>query len=220
MLQGGYILNSYNNLTITAHTGCENTSDNSIESVIKAYECSADIFEADIRFDKNGTPILTHDEPVGGEMTLEDAFIKLAEYKNMRFNIDIKCTDNMKSIAALAKKHNVTDRIFYTGINDDFVAATKETPGIPYYLNCEIAPACEQDNEYISSLVNKVKSSGAIGINCNHSNVTKELVDAFHNAGLLVSVWTCNEKADMLRMLELRPDNITTRFPSVLKELI
>jgi len=39
--------------TITAHTGCENTPDNSIGSVLKAFDSGADIFEIDIRFDEN-----------------------------------------------------------------------------------------------------------------------------------------------------------------------
>ena len=35
--------------TVTAHTGCEGTEDNSLESIRKAYENSADIVEFDLR---------------------------------------------------------------------------------------------------------------------------------------------------------------------------
>ncbi len=207
------------NFTVTAHTGCLGTPDNSMESIDKAFESGADIFEVDVRFSENGIPILTHDDPVGGEPTLEDAFRKLIQYKNMLCNIDIKCTDNMKEIVALAKKHGVLGRIFYTGIHEGFVDAAKGTPEIPYYLNSEIAEPENQSEEYFHALVEKVKSCGAIGINCNHQNATKELVDAFQSSGLTVSIWTCNEEEDMVRILRLAPDNITTKYPDTLNSI-
>lgn len=208
------------NFTVTAHTGCEGSPDNSIESVKKSFESGADIFEVDVQFDSNGVPILTHDAPVGNEPTLEDAFKKLVEYKNMRCNIDIKRTDNLKEIVFLAKKYDVLDRIFYTGINVDFVQDAKQTPEISYYLNLEVASPEMQTKEYLASLVKNVKDCGAIGINCQHDNATGELVNVFHKNDLLVSVWTCNEESDMIKTLVIAPDNITTRKPSVLKKLI
>lgn len=206
--------------TVTAHTGCERTPDNSIESVISAFENGADIFEVDVQFDENGVPILTHDAPTGGEPTLEEAFQKLVEYKNMRCNLDIKRTDNLKAIVSLAKKYDVLDRVFYTGIDVNFAEAAKKTPEISYYLNSELTAPEMQTKEYLDSLIKKVKDCGATGINCYHKNATKELADAFHENNLSVSVWTCNEEADMIRMLDIAPDNITTKEPSTLKNII
>ncbi|MBQ8210282.1 MAG: glycerophosphodiester phosphodiesterase [Clostridia bacterium] len=208
------------NFTVTAHTGCEGSPDNSIESVVRSFESGADIFEADVQFDANGAPVLAHDAPVGGEPTLEEIFQKLAGYKNMRCNLDIKRTDNLKIIPVLAEKYGVADRIFYTGIDIDFIEAVKETPQIPYYLNADIAEPENQSEEYLLSLVKRVIDCGAIGINCNHKNVTKKFVDIFRENDLFVSVWTCNEEADMIRILNTAPDNITTRKPSVLKSII
>lgn len=215
------ILNLPENFTVTAHSGCEGTSDNSMESIDKAFECGGDIFEVDVRFDKDGVPILTHDEPIGGELTLEDAFKKLAQYPGLRCNIDIKCTDNLKAIPLLAEKYRVSDRIFYTGINENFVDDVKKsTPEIPYYFNTDLLSPEEQSDEYFRLLVKKVKDCGAIGINCNHQNATAEMVEDFHKNNLLVSIWTCNEEADMIRILNITPDNITTRRPSLLRMII
>ncbi len=207
-------------VSITAHTGCEETPDNSLESIDKAFNSGADIFEVDVRFDKSGVPVLTHDEPVGGEPTLEAAFERLARYKNMRCNIDVKCTDNIEAIVPLAKKRGVLDRVFYTGINESFVESAKRTPEIPYYLNAEISAPEEQSPEYLALLVGKVRASGAIGINCRYDNATKELISAFRQNSLLVSLWTVNEEEDMQRVLSLAPDNITTRKPSALRNLL
>jgi len=41
-----------------------------------------------------------------------------------------------------------------------------------------------------------------------------------HENGLFVSVWTVNENIDMVRMLALSVDNITTRNPCKLKLII
>ncbi len=208
------------NFTITAHTGCEDTPENSIESIIKSFECGADIFEVDVRFDENGIPILSHNTPTGGEPTLEEAFQTLARYKKMRCNIDIKQTNNLKIIPILAKKYDVLDRIFYTGIYADDTEAAKETPEISYYLNMDVAPIKDHTTEYLLSLVKKVKNCDAIGINCQHNNVTKELIDVFHNHGLLVSIWTCNTDDDIRKTLNISPDNITTKRPIIVKNII
>lgn len=210
------------NITITAHTGCENTPDNSLESIEKGAGYGADIVEFDIRFDENNTPVLSHDEPEGSEVTLEQAFAKLAEYENLKVNLDIKCTKNLNAVQALAEKYKLLDRAFYTGVFDDFIdSVKKDSPKIPYYINFrDILPPDEHTDEYLLSLIEKVKSSGAIGINFHFGNVSKELVDAFHKNDLLVSVWTINEICDFNRVLEFAPDNITTRKPSIAKKLI
>ena len=203
------------NTTVTAHSGCENTADNSVESIIRAAECGADVVEIDINFDNEGNPVLSHDTPCGGELTLEKAFEILSGIENIRINLDIKNTDCLYKIPDIARKYSLYDRIFYTGIFEDFVPAVREqTKDIPYYLNTKIvSPDC-QDEKYFEALAEKTRMLGAIGINPNFSNVTKELTEYFHSQNLLVSLWTANEDADIEKVLALAPDNITTRFPS------
>ena len=208
--------------TITAHTGCENTPANSLESIKKGAECGADIVEFDIRFDKNNNPILSHDEPTGGEVTLEQAFAKLAEYENLKVNLDIKCTTNLKAVQTLAEKYNLLDRAFYTGVFVEFVDAVKtDSPKLPYFLNItDVIPPDEHTEEYLDSLVEKVRSYGALGINFHFGNASEKLVEAFHKNGLQVSIWTVNEAEDFRRIIKFNPDNITTKFPSIAKTLI
>ena len=210
------------NITITAHTGCENTPENSLESIVKGALLGADIVEFDIRFDKNNNPILSHDEPTGGEVTLEQAFAKLSEYENLKVNLDIKCTDNLNAVQTLAEKYNLLDRAFYTGVFAQFVDAVKtDSPKLPYFLNItDVIPSDEHTEEYLLSLVEKVRNYGAIGINFHFGNASKELVEAFHKNDLQVSIWTVNEIEDFKRIIEFAPDNITTRKPSIAKKLI
>ena len=72
----------------------------------------------------------------------------------------------------------------------------------------------------MTSLVQKVKNSGAVGINLNKDNVSAMLVETFHDNGLLVSVWTVDKKREMQKVVNYLPDNITTRNPKLLNEII
>ena len=205
--------------TITAHTGCENTEDNSLEAIRKGYESGADTVEFDLNFTSDGTPVLAHDDAEDSTVSLEDAFELIAELPGITVNVDCKATDNLKAVSELAEKYGVKDRIFYTGIEEkDVVAVKAQTPDIAYWLNFQ--PERKKDREYLESVADKVESLGAVGINLNHKYCSKELVEYFHERGLLVSVWTVNSEYTMIKAVELGADNITTRKPSKLKEIV
>lgn len=200
-------------MTFTAHTGCMGTKENSLEAIEKGVEYGAQIVEFDVRY-HDGRPVLSHDEPKGGEVTLEKAFLKIKEYDGLKVNVDIKSVEHIHTVGQVADKTNVKDRIFFTGINDDFVSAVqKNCPDIEYYLNVSVLPPRKQTDEYLNSLVEKVKNSGAVGINFNKKSATKKLVDVFHSNGLLVSIWTVNGYFKIRKIMSYGPDNITTRRP-------
>ncbi|MDY6017095.1 MAG: glycerophosphodiester phosphodiesterase [Oscillospiraceae bacterium] len=207
--------------TYTAHTGCADTPENSLESIEKGAENGALIVEFDLSFSSDNIPVLSHDAPKGGEVTLEEAFRKLSGYETLRANVDVKSTANLAEVQRLAEEYGLLDRIFYTGVNLDFLdAVRRDSPKIRYYLNVDIEKSKNKDREYIESLVRTVSESGAIGINFCKDNATKEIVSAFHDAGLLVSIWTADSDFDIYRVLSLAPDNITTRRPGKMKNIL
>ena len=207
--------------TYTAHTGCMGTRDNSVESIEAAVAVGADIVEFDLNFTSSGEPVLAHDIPKGGEVTLDEAFRLVSQYDEIKVNVDIKSTVALYKVLPLAEKYGVADRIFFTGVNDEFLDAVRaEGKGVPYYLNVDVKPESKHSAEYLESVVDKVKQSGAMGINFNKDNASSELVEAFHCNGLLVSIWTVDTEYDMHRILSYAPDNITTRKPDKLKEVI
>lgn len=203
--------------TITAHTGCMGTKQNSFEAINKGAEY-ADIIEFDLHFLSDGTPVLSHDEPEGGEITFREAARVVEGIENIRVNVDIKSTDNLKEAVKIAKEENIFDRIFYTGVKDEFVEAVRrDTPEVEYYLNVNVSKWKRNNEKYIKSLIEKVKSAGAIGINCKYVNVSQKLVEKFQSEGLLVSLWTVDKKRQMKKCLGYKPDNITSRYPDELK---
>ncbi|MBR3767626.1 MAG: glycerophosphodiester phosphodiesterase [Clostridia bacterium] len=207
--------------TVTAHTGCEKTKDNSLDAITVGFGFGADIVEFDLSFNDEGTAVLSHDKPKGNEHTLEEAFALISGYKGLKVNVDVKKADDLPQVVEAAKKYGIPDRIFYTGIEREKVDVVKNnTPEVSYYLNTDIDKSRNNDDVYISELIQEVISLGACGINIRFSLCTKKMVDEFHKNGLLVSVWTVNRKSDMVKALALGCDNITTRKPSELKKLI
>lgn len=217
----GKKFNTVKSFTITGHSGCEKTEPNSVESIIKAYESGADITEVDVRFTKDGVPVLSHDADGKNAVTLDEAFAAAENLGEMKLNLDIKETSYLCNIMPLAEKYSLTDRIFCTGIFEkDTSEMKKQLPDCTYYLNMGIRPAWRQNNAYFEKLCSTIKENGAVGLNCHHRNVTKRLVSYLHRNGILVSLWTVDKKKDMKRVISLHPDNITTRYPSELKKMI
>ena len=209
------------NFTVTAHTGCMKTKENSLESIKKGAENGADIVEFDLYFTDNGEPVLSHNKPVGGEVTLDEAFEYVSHIKNVRINVDVKTCDALNKVYPTAQKYSVENRIFYTGIKDEFVEyVKKDSPEVPYYLNVSVKKSKKNDKEYLMSLVNKVKAAGAIGINFNHKAASEMLVNVFQENGLEVSIWTVNTGLKMRKILSFAPNNITTRKPDKLSKKV
>lgn len=205
--------------TLTAHTGCEDTADNSLEAIQKGFDCGADTVEFDVNFTPDGVPVLAHDTAADSTVSLAEAFELIAGLPKLTVNVDCKTTENLKAISELAEQYGVKDRIFFTGIEEKDVAAVKEqTPDITYWLNIKFKKS--KDKAYLNSIADKVISLGAVGLNINHKSCSKEVIDLFHERGLLVSIWTIKTEYDMIRALNLGADNITTRKPGTLKPII
>lgn len=211
--------------TVTAHTGCEGEKDNTLESIRTGIKAGADIVEIDLHYLSDKTPVLSHDKPkadaVSEEIPSFESALELLKGADVKMNVDVKSTENISAVLLLAEKCGVKEKIFFTGVEEKDVEAVKKgANGIAFFLNVGVDKRKKNDSIYISSLVEKVKSTGAIGINLNYKGCSKALVEAFRKEKLLVSVWTANSKSEMYRCLSFEPDNITTRHPSVLRGII
>lgn len=207
--------------TVTAHTGCEGTADNSLEAIKKGFDSGADIVEFDLHFTKSGEPVLAHDKAEKESIPLKKAFELVAECDGLMVNVDCKTVDNIAVVPKIAEECGIRDRIFYTGIETDKVAAVKEkSPGVEYYLNTKIKKWKKKNEKYIRSLVKLTKDNGAVGLNINFKGASKKMVEIFRQEGLKVSIWTVNKEKDMPGAIELGCDNITTRQPAKLIEVI
>lgn len=203
-------------ITVTAHAGSMSTPDNSEESLFAALESGADIIELDVNFTEDMTPVLSHDDPNGREcVTLARAFEIIAPHESVSMNLDMKHTYNLSAVESEIEKFSLKGRAFFTGIREENVEAVKKQCSFtPYYLNFEFGekPSAEE----IHAAAEKIISLGAVGLNTNFGNLTKEIIEIMQSHSLLVSAWTVNEEADMDKVISMGADNITTRKPDIL----
>lgn len=207
--------------TVTGHTGCMGEKDNSLEAMAAAVGVGAQIVEFDLNFDKDKNPVLSHDDPKGNEVTLRQAFEFLKKHPAVLANVDAKSTENLKAVKALAEELSVENQIFFTGIKEaDVAEVRRDCPKIPFYLNVDVEKKRASDPDYLEEIALKVISCGAVGINIHKRSVTKELCSFFHTKGMLVSVYTVDAKSEIYRVLAAGPDNITSRKPDRVLEII
>ena len=205
-------------MTVTAHSGCMDLVDNSIEAMEAGVAAGADIVEFDLNFTENGDPVLSHDAPKEGEtyVSLADAFRFLSEHKSVRANVDVKSLEHPEKMLSLAAEFGVTEQIFMTGLDENSISIVREKcPGVPYYLNASVT----EDTD-VRALVEKTLELGAVGLNINRKDVSPKLARLCHRSGLLLSVWTVNEEQQIIETALMGADNITTRRPDIVCAII
>ncbi len=209
-------------LSITYHAGALCTPPNSIYSINAAIEHGAEIVEFDISFRPDGTPVIIHNSSPNNSqgIFLENALEAIAKSDSCKINLDLKSTANLSAIDELVKFYGLSERVIYTGVFEDWVDAVKNQSSIPYYLNHNVTELEAANNNAAQAIADKAKDLGAIGINANFASVSKLFIDTVQSNGLLVSLWTVNKTEDMFRVLKLKPDNITTKKPHILKQII
>ncbi len=209
--------------TVTAHTGCDGSPDNSIESIQRAIFSDVPVIENDLTLRTDGTPVFMHAESAGdgGLLFAEAQYYIASNSSTVLQNLDLKVFENLDQIQSIVKKAGLIGRCFFTGVEKDNAAKVKKyAPEIPYYLNMKLNVLRLRDKEYLRRTADEIKHAGAVGINCKYTYLSKALVEVMHECGLSVSVWTVDKKPLMLYVLSLAPDNITTRNPRLLMSLI
>lgn len=200
--------------TVTAHTGAFDTPENSMESVQAAIENNVQIIEIDIRQRPDKTLVISHDIVVmNNEGTpLADVFAILQQ-DDCLINLDIKETRTLDPLHDMLVEYNLLSRAFLTGIDQMNVNAVKESScaDMDYYLNCQPSRIKIFTDDYKVKIIDLLKETGAVGINCNYKYACATLSNLLHENGYKLSVWTVNTKFEMKRMLVTQPDNITTK---------
>lgn len=208
----------------TAHSGCENTADNSVEFLEKAIALGVPALEVDVTVRNDGTPVLLHAASAGTNegLLLEEALCFIAEKsESVQINLDLKAFSNLPKIAELIARYQLSARCYFTGVEKEQSQAVKiDAPNIPYYLNMDLNKMRLEDEGYLHSVALEVQRSGAVGINCQYRNASQKLIEIFHENGLKVSLWTADNPLVMRNLLRLGPDNITTRRPIQLASLL
>ncbi len=207
---------------VTAHSGCDDTPDNSPAYLAHALRCGADVFEVDVRRRPDGTLYLYHDATDAPCALLSDAFERMRDSR-IRINCDLKETGLAQAVLTLAEMYGVQDRVLLTGsvsaeaLQDD--AVRRRT-----YWNIPIPHRAEREvpgvvSAWVQSTIALCRKHGVTAINVNCDICSDEVLDALAAAGLAVSAWTVNDPALAARLLSHGIANITSRRPGMVLAL-
>lgn len=220
------------NTMITAHSGCENTPDNSMESVYAGIRAGADCVEVDVRLDRDGALVLSHDrqQDYSGAVRLESVFRVTAE-AGICVNCDLKEYAALYPCIALADALGIdSDHLVFSGSVE--IGLLEKDPSIVerarIFLNQEeiwryLTGVTGDDDqaehdfyqqpENLDAVAAVVKRLGVTALNSHFGDMTREHIFDIRSRGMQLSLWTVNSHEEMVRLLSEDLVNLTTRRP-------
>lgn len=197
---------------ITAHSGSENTPDNSMEYLRTALTLSCDALEIDI-MPVNGELRLTHDVPETPESAplLSECLDMFAASSVPYINCDVKTEGIVDEVLAMGAERGICSRMIFTGyvITPDEIRRIRAA-GAQWWYNVP-ADAGTSPADFIALMSER----GADCANNHFSAFTPDLLTALNAASLTASAWTVNDEAELERLLRAGVHNITTRRPTI-----
>jgi len=231
---------------IIAHRGywkTDGSAQNSIAALIKADSIRAFGSEVDIWLSSDGVPVVNHDATImlkgekirveetplatlrqvklsNGETlpTLEEYLDAFATCSHTKLIIEFKTHSTKEREAELAKKvigmvraRGLQEKVEYIAFDIHFVQQVRiiDPQAKVYYLNGDLSPG-------------DLAAMGAAGFDYHYNVAYKqpEWVQAAHDLGMQVNIWTVNKPEDIQKMIDLKVDYITTDEPLLVKEIL
>ncbi|MBD2871829.1 glycerophosphodiester phosphodiesterase [Paenibacillus arenilitoris] len=226
---------------ITAHSGCMNKQDHTLESIETGIELGADVIEEDIRATKNRIPVLAHNDEFitadGSEslisqmtlaelrrikpiLTLEEMLLVIRD-AGKTANLDLKDDESIEPVAALVKQYNLYEQVYLSGCGTDRAMKVQQAhPELRKLLNANAELFLQSAySEAIEQTCRDAVAARCFGINIDYKLVRRELLDKAASLKLPVYVWTINEEDEMKRFLDLGVASITARNVQALVNL-
>ena len=214
--------------------------ENTAAAFAAAHAAGAEYIETDCRVTADGDVVLFHDDTLqrltgddravttvrtreleslfaehGGLLSVADA---LDAFPDVRFNIDVKTPAAADPLGPVVAPH--AHRVLVTSFSDRTrLAALDSTER----AGAEIRPATSGGRSVIARLralsalrlspARALRAIDAVQIPESHSGIrlfTPSLVRAAHRQDVEVHVWTVNDAADMIRLVEAGADGIVT----------
>jgi glycerophosphoryl diester phosphodiesterase len=151
----------------------------------------------------------------------------LEQWPDVRFNIDAKDPKVVEPLAGVLQRANALDRVCVTSFSDRRVAALRRLlgPGL-----CTAMGPRGIAGLRLASLLPDARLGRAawgpalaaqVPVRSGHVTIVeRRFVDAAHQVGVAVHVWTIDDAPTMTRLLDLGVDGIMTDRPTVLKEVL
>lgn len=215
---------------ITAHSGCENTPENSLLSIQTGISLGADCVEVDVRLRSDGTLWLSHDVPEESAqpLTLAAAFEAVLP-AGMAINCDLKDADALYPVLALAERLALPRaQLIFSGavsipalLKDENVARRSRiflnSEEIVSHLTAAPAPSRQQQAQYLlenrAAVAQLLRTVQAEALNAPYKYFSLSDIALLQAEGIALSLWTVNEEDALQRLLPVNALNLTTRQP-------
>lgn len=214
---------------ITAHTGCENTEDNSADSLRTALLLLPDAVEVDVRRAKNGNLVLSHDaEESESRCTLAQALDLVLAVPELHINCDLKEPGLEHPVLELAQSKGALDRVILTGsVNADAVGTLQNSVQVYLNLECLFREVYRKKADHIYAgggeesmplsrqeldvLFREAEQRHVKVLNLNYRFCTDEMIARAGEKGIGLSLWTVDDPPLLRKLISMAPHNITTR---------
>ncbi|MGW7438112.1 glycerophosphodiester phosphodiesterase [Streptomyces sp. NPDC054849] len=211
-------------LTAVGHRGDPyRVRENTLPSISSAFARGADVVEIDVRLTRDGVPVLLHDESLqrlwgydvrldevtvsqlkelthGGVPTLRDA-LTAAGAGRLMLDLPGATAEAVRTVVGLVRECGAGERTSYCAGPNTMLALRAADRAAAIALTwTTLSPPRRV-------LIDAVAPRW---LNYRFGLVSRELVDALHRDGLLVSAWTADTKRTMKGLIAAGVDAITT----------
>lgn len=237
----------FSNTEVMAHRGCSyNAPENTMLAFENAVDSMADYIELDVHETRDGEIVVIHDSSLrrttdltaniwdvsyeeikdvdaGSYFGDDEAFAEctiptlreVMEYTGgkIKLNIEIKLSDKephlVQKVAELIEEFEYKEDCYVTSMNYD---ALKQIKAIDENIKTGYVLTIAYGNFY------NLDYCDAFSINSAYVN--KKMVDAIHNRGKKIFVWTVNSSSKAKEMTEIGVDAIITDNPVMTREIV
>ncbi len=225
--------------------GALDAPENTIEAFDESYALGYRWMETDVHLSADGVLVSFHDHDldrvtdrngriadlkweeirsasVGDGGTIPTMFELFERFPDARFNIDSKAGDALEPLVRLIVDNGFENRACVGSFYDNRVLAAQRIGGPG--LCTSAGSVAVVARRILPPAAARLLHPGAKALQApnrvrGHEFVTRSYVDAAHEDGLDVHVWTVDEPDEMHRLLDLGVDGIMTDRPRVLKDV-
>jgi glycerophosphoryl diester phosphodiesterase len=155
--------------------------------------------------------------------SLEDVLLLLKPAGLDRIYVELKGNpqnqqDLLNSILTLVRKQGVERSTTLLSFDHALIRQVKDVAtGV---RTAALFPARGRRLISTRSIIRSAESAGVDEVALHFGLATQRSVEAFHERGLSVSVWTANSKLSMRRIVSCGADSIMTNFPNRLRDVL
>jgi glycerophosphoryl diester phosphodiesterase len=158
---------------------------------------------------------------IGGSDPIPRLEDLLAAWPDLRFNLDVKDEPAVRPLADVLRRTAAWDRVCVTSFSALRLAAARRALGRPVCMSTSpVGIGAIKLGVPHGALAARF---GGLSVHCTQIPVriaTPSFLRHAHAAGLAVHVWTVNDRAGMVRLLDLGADGIMTDETGLLREVL